>query len=84
MSGCQGCERRSVEPNCHNIETCEYWARHMAEREKEYAERELNQLTSRDKAKYRKNGNGKGSRYIHGENKPRVPRGRTVVKGGNT
>lgn len=82
MNGCQGCTRRSIEPNCHNVETCEYWARHMAEREKEYSERELRQLSNRAQTRYRKNGNGQGSIYIRGEKSTRVPRGRTVVKGG--
>ena len=81
MSGCQGCKRRSIEPNCHNVETCEYWARHMAEREKEYADRELRQLSNRDQTKYKKNGNRSGGLYIRGEKRTRVPRGRTEVKG---
>lgn len=82
MEGCQGCTRRSVEPNCHNVKTCAYWAKHMAEREKEYAKRELEQQASRPSSRYKKNGNGKGSIYIRGEKATRTPRGRTVVKGG--
>ena len=82
MDGCQGCKRRSIEPNCHNVETCGYWAQHMAEQERRYAERELDQKLRRPDTKYVKNGSQKGGLYIRGEKRPAVPRGRTIVKGG--
>lgn len=81
MSGCHGCERRSVEPNCHNTETCEYWAKHMAELERKYAERKLEQDSARKDSRYIKSGNGKSGTYIRGEKRSMTPRGRTVVKG---
>ena len=78
---CQGCTRRTVEPNCHNVETCEYWAKHMAEQERKYAERELDQRMRRPDTRYIKNGSQKCGLYIRGEKRPTVPRGRTIVKG---
>ena len=81
MSGCQECERRSIEPNCHNIETCEYWARHMAAQEKKYDARKMNQLASRTSTHYAKNKSPNGGQYIRGVRHPKVPKGRTIVKG---
>lgn len=72
---CQGCTKRTVEPNCHNVETCEFWARHMAEREKKYAERELEQLSAAPRSKYRKAGNKPGGDYIRGDHRPRRSKG---------
>ena len=78
---CQGCTRRTVEPNCHNEDTCEFWARHMAERRRTYDEREVERRIARPETKYIKNTTQKGSTYIRGEKRPTVPRGRTLVKG---
>lgn len=41
MTECMNCPRRTTEPNCHNVETCPEWAAHMAERERVYAQRAL-------------------------------------------
>ena len=79
--GCQGCKRRTIEPNCHNVETCAYWARHMDEQERKYAERELEQKLRRPDTSYVKNANRNGGLYIRGERRPAVPKGRTLVKG---
>ena len=84
MSGCQGCPKRSIEPNCHNAETCEYWAQHMAEQARKYAEREQEQRLRRPDTSFVKNGNRQGGLYIRGAKRPRVPKGRTIVKGENT
>lgn len=81
MKACQGCARRSIEPNCHNAKTCEHWAKHMAERERIYAERELAQLSSQPSGRYRKS-LSKNGMYIRGEYRPIRPKGRTVIQGG--
>lgn len=36
MSACNGCTRRTVEPNCHNVETCPDWAKEEAKKEERY------------------------------------------------
>ena len=34
--GCpKDCPRRSIQPNCHNAETCEIWAKYLAKKELE-------------------------------------------------
>lgn len=79
---CQGCTRRTVEPNCHNEQTCEFWARHMAERRKAYSEREVARKNARPETRYIKNTIQKGGMYIRGEKRPTVPKGCTLVKRG--
>ena len=81
MTACQNCPRRSIEPNCHNVETCPEWAAHMAQREKLYAARALAQEASRPDNKYIKHGR-RGGEYVRGVDRPRLPRGRTRVEGG--
>ena len=54
--GCpKDCPRRSIQPNCHNVETCEIWAKYVAKREAEQtakfrvlaAERDLEDIAVR-------------------------------------
>lgn len=33
------CPNRCAEPNCHNVETCETWAKHMKKQEQIYKQR---------------------------------------------
>jgi hypothetical protein len=57
----------------------------MAELERKYAERKLEQDSARKDSRYIKSGNGKGGTYIRGETKRSMaPRGRTIVRGENT
>ena len=80
MQACKDCPRRSIEPNCHNADTCEAWAAHMAEREKVYAQRTLDNDASLPPSSYKKHGR-QGGQYVRGIERPRVPRGRTVISG---
>ncbi len=81
MTACMNCPRRTTEPNCHNVETCPEWAAHMAERERVYARRALENAAAPPKSRYNKNGR-KGGEYIRGVDRPRMPRGRMRVEGG--
>lgn len=78
---CQGCTRRTVEPNCHNVKTCQAWARHekgvAALRERENDERILHGRQVR----YRKGAGSRGKgQYIVGEVRPTVKKGHEIVK----
>lgn len=37
------CPRRSAEPNCHDVETCEVWAKHVERQKAIYAARKERQ-----------------------------------------
>ena len=78
---CQGCTRRTVEPNCHNAKTCQAWARHekkqATRRECENDERILHSRPVR----YRKEAGSRGKgQYIVGEVRPTVKKGHEIVK----
>lgn len=64
---CYGCARRSAEPNCHNAETCAFWAAHTAKQEAAYARKRQAAEIARPKARYIKSGNGRGGMYVVGE-----------------
>lgn len=79
---CKDCPERSYEPNCHNVETCEHWRRHMEEQQRKYDARKLTAQMKKPPPKYEKH--GKNSRYFTGnkENLSRTRKGCTTVKGG--
>lgn len=67
MNECYGCTRRSIEPNCHSPETCEFWARHTEKQKAMYAQKKTAAELARPKARYLKSGNGRGGTYVVGE-----------------
>lgn len=47
--GCpKDCPRRSISPNCHNVETCEIWAKYVARKEAAHAARGKAKKAERD------------------------------------
>lgn len=83
-NACQGCAKRTTEPNCHHPDRCEFWKQHMEEQNARYAERKANAQLARPPWKYDKHGNGRSSMYYSGnkENLCRTRRGCTTVRGG--
>lgn len=47
--GCpKDCPKRSISPNCHNVETCERWAAYVARKEAEKSAKETVRKAERD------------------------------------
>lgn len=40
MTACIGCKKRSIEPNCHNPEICEEWAKEEAKKQERYKKKQ--------------------------------------------
>ena len=47
MSACKDCPRRTVEPNCHNVETCPDWAKEVEKRRADKEARENGRAVER-------------------------------------
>lgn len=54
MDGCYKCKKRTIEPNCHNPEICEYWKKKLERDEVKYTARRENVLNSRPLARFQK------------------------------
>lgn len=47
--GCpKDCPRRSIQPNCHNVETCETWAKYITQQESAKKAKEKVRAAERD------------------------------------
>ena len=47
--GCpKDCPRRSISPNCHNVDTCETWAKYIAQKEAKAAAKATARKAERD------------------------------------
>lgn len=83
INECYGCTRRSAEPNCHNPETCRFWAKHMAEQERKREKKQEEIATRKEYSRYKKASNGRQGDYLRGSYKPlRSIPGRTIVQQG--
>lgn len=62
MTPCQGCKKRTLEPNCHNPELCELWAEHEAKKKARYKARADAAMLDATRVTYDKG----STRYIPG------------------
>lgn len=62
MSACNGCTRRTVEPNCHNVNTCPDWAKEEAQKAERYRKKEEEMMLNEKSVHYDKS----SGRYIPG------------------
>lgn len=62
MKACLGCKKRSIEPNCHNPEICEEWAKEEAAKAERY-KKKAEQIMLNDVQVHYDKGSG---RYIPG------------------
>ena len=67
MKECNGCPDRTIEPNCHNPDTCPYWAKKEAEKKKRYAETQERALLSQSGDRFQKG----RKMYVHGVYDPK-------------
>jgi hypothetical protein len=62
VSACKDCPRRTVEPNCHNVETCPDWAKEEAKKAERYRKKQDEMMLSETRVHYDKS----SGRYIPG------------------
>lgn len=80
---CKDCPNRTIEPNCHHPDRCEYWARIEEEKARRYAQRQDEGIADAKDVKYAKQQNrGSYKAYFGTGNHFRSPRGHTILRGG--
>lgn len=51
---CWGCQKRTIEPNCHDEQRCEHWAKHAQRQREKYRQRRNEIEDARPRAGYQK------------------------------